>query len=380
MKVIKLNENWYEEALKLSEYAFQYKVPEEEKEKLFDMMKEHHELYGILDGDELAANMHFLPLEVFLGGKKMRMGGLAGVATYPEYRRQGHVREMLEFTLQKLKEEGYPLSMLHPFKVSFYRKYGWELFSDRLVSTLTSEDLTVHKKVEGTVKRVAKEAHNSEIDLLYDAFAEPFAGMLVRDRAWWENSVYRDYTLGVYYNKEKQPKGYILYKVKDKKMTAAEFVPLNEEARHGLWNFICQHDSMIKELVMITHKDEPIFHLLPDPRIKAEIKPYFMARIVDAEAFLKEYPFKEGKVTLHITDEYASWNNGSFSVSEEKAEKTGESSEGISLSINDLAAILFGYQSVEALSLIGKVKGEKTELEKFSSMLPGLTPFFYDFF
>ncbi len=52
------------------------------------------------------------------------MGGVAGVATYPEYRRSGYVKELLQHSLQTMKKDGYTVSMLHPFAVSFYRKYG----------------------------------------------------------------------------------------------------------------------------------------------------------------------------------------------------------------------------------------------------------------
>lgn len=381
MNVIQLDSKWYLDAVRLSEYAFQYKVPEEKLENTFRMMDKHHELYGILEGNELAAKLHFLPLEVFFAGKKVKMGGLAGVATYPEYRRKGLVKDMLTFTLEKMKKEGYSLSMLHPFKVSFYRKYGWELFSRRLKSILTSDDLVIKKRVPGSVKRYTKESHHSEIELLYDVFAERYTGMLVRDREWWEQSVYEENFTAVYYNEENQPKGYILYQIKDRKMTVSEFVPLNEEARHGLWNFICQHDSMIRELEMVTHEHEPLFHALPDPRFTAEIRPYFMARIVDAEAFLKEYEFKGTNLLLNVTDEHAPWNTGSYSIGQDGTAKTEPVQEkGISLSINSLAAILFGYQTASSLAEIGEITGDEEEIKQFEESLPGYKPFFYDFF
>lgn len=58
------------------------------------------------------------------------MGGIAGVATWPENRRGGLVSKLLSKALARMNEEGQVLSCLHPFSVPFYRKFGWELYTD----------------------------------------------------------------------------------------------------------------------------------------------------------------------------------------------------------------------------------------------------------
>ena len=57
--------------------------------------------------------------------------------------------------------------------------------------------------------------------------------------------------------------------------------------------------------------------MLDDGDIYQTIKPYFMARIVDVKAFLKQYPFAaETPESFHfvVTDPLAPWNNGTFGV------------------------------------------------------------------
>lgn len=124
MNVIKLKEDKFREALRLSEYAFQYKANEEWIEQKIARMKESHQIYGIMEGEELAAKLHLIPFHIYIGKEKFKMGGVAGVATYPEHRRSGYVKELLQHSLQTMKRDGYSVSMLHPFAVSFYRKYG----------------------------------------------------------------------------------------------------------------------------------------------------------------------------------------------------------------------------------------------------------------
>ncbi|ONG92843.1 GNAT family N-acetyltransferase [Bacillus cereus] len=385
MNVIRLKEDKFREALRLSEYAFQYKVEEERMQQQLTRMKESHEVYGIMEGNDLAAKLHLIPFHIYIGKEKFKMGGVAGVATYPEYRRSGYVKELLQHSLQTMKKDGYTVSMLHPFAVTFYRKYGWELCANLLVCHLTKSDLVMKKQVNGTVKRFNKENHPEEVEKLYETFAERFSGMLVRNEKWWLQAVYEDLTLAIYYDENKTAAGYMLYKIENYKMTVDEFVPLHNEARNGLWNFIYQHDSMIKELEMTVSENEQLLYTLQEPRVKTEIKPYFMGRIVDVEQFLKQYELNwnnvQQEVILHITDSFAPWNNVSvrlanyeITIIEEPMDK------GIKLDINALSTILLGYKRPLELNELELISGSEEEIRAFENVVPVHKPFIYDFF
>ncbi|PGZ52826.1 acetyltransferase [Bacillus cereus] len=385
MNVIRLKEDKFREALRLSEYAFQYKVEEDRLQQQLTRMKESHEVYGIMEGNDLAAKLHLIPFHIYIGKEKFKMGGVAGVATYPEYRRSGYVKELLQHSLQTMKKDGYTVSMLHPFAVTFYRKYGWELCANLLVCHLTKSDLVMKKQVNGTVKRFNKENHPEEVEKLYETFAERFSGMLVRNEKWWLQAVYEDLTLAIYYDENKTAAGYMLYKIEKSKMTVEEFVPLHNEARNGLWNFICQHDSMIKELEMTVSENEQLLYTLQEPRVNTEIKPYFMGRIVDIEQFLKQYELNwnniQQEIILHITDSFAPWNNVSvrlanyeITIIEEPMDK------GIKLDINALSTILLGYKRPLELNELELINGSEEEIRAFEKIVPVREAFIYDFF
>ncbi|COE92488.1 MULTISPECIES: GNAT family N-acetyltransferase [Bacillus cereus group] len=385
MNVIRLKEDKFREALRLSEYAFQYKVDEDRLQQQITKMKESHEVYGIMEGENLAAKLHLIPFHIYIGKEKFKMGGVAGVATYPEYRRSGYVKELLQHSLQTMKKDGYTVSMLHPFAVSFYRKYGWELCANLLVCHMTKSDLVMKKQVNGTVKRFNKESHPEEVEKLYETFAERFSGMLVRNEKWWLQAVYDDLTLAIYYDENKTAAGYMLYKIEKSKMTVEEFVPLHNEARNGLWNFICQHDSMIKDLEMTVSENEPFLYTLQEPRVKTEIKPYFMGRIVDVEQFLKQYELNWNNVQqeaiLHITDSFAQWNNITVRIANHEITIIEEPiDKGIKLDINALSTILFGYRRPLELNELELISGSEEEIRAFENVVPVRKPFIYDFF
>ncbi|MBG9498487.1 acetyltransferase [Bacillus thuringiensis] len=385
MNVIRLKEDRFREALRLSEYAFQYKVDEERLQQQLTKMKESHEIYGIMEGDDVAAKLHLIPFHIYIGKETFKMGGVAGVATYPEYRRSGYVKELLQHSLQTMKKDGYTVSMLHPFSVSFYRKYGWELCANLLVCHMTKSDLVMKKQVNGTVKRFNKENHPEEVEKLYEIFAERFSGILVREKNWWLQVVYDDLALAIYYDENKTAAGYMLYKIENYKMTVEEFVPLHNEARNGLWNFICQHDSMIKELEMTVSENEPLLYTLQEPRVKTEVKPYFMGRIVDVEQFLKQYELNwnnvQQEVILHITDAFAPWNNVTVRLANHEITIVEETTEkGIKLDINALSTIMFGYKRPLELNELELISGSEEAMWSFENLVPVRKPFIYDFF
>ncbi|MBM7692398.1 putative acetyltransferase [Peribacillus deserti] len=387
--IIQLPGERRKEALDLSMYAFQYKVKEEDiPEKLNHYA--HQDIYGILKEDELVAKMHLLSHEVMIQGTRFKMGGVASVATYPEHRRSGMVDALLKEALLIMREKGQTLSYLHPFKISFYRKYGWEIFSSLKKVKLDREDLKPLPSAPGRIVRYNKETHPPEANEVYEKFALQFGGMLTRTPYWWNYSVYHDYTLAMYYDHNGEAQAYMLYKAADKLINVQEYVSLNFEGYRAMWNFICQHDSMVEKAEIITSIHDPFPSYIDQPKVKTELIPYFMARIVDVEGFLTQYTFNEleKKLVISVTDEAAEWNNKIYMISNKevtvlKADEWNDSdtrNEAITLSINALTSVLLGAQTAETLAALGQITGQPDKLLAFQKAIPNIKPFFYDFF
>ena len=391
MEIRKLTEEDFIQSLKLSMYAFQYRVPKDEIASGMEKLKDQKVL-GIWEQNSLAAKLHIIPLSVHMGGEEWKMGGIAGVATYPESRRGGYVKSLIMESLKQMRAEEQIVSLLAPFDFPFYRKFGWEILCENKKVIIEKEQLKFLNKQPGFLKRYSKETHNDDIERVYQQHSNSFQSMLVRDTKWWLEHVYNeDSTAAVYYNQSNEAIGYILFNLKDRKMKVQEMVALKHEARIGLWNFICQHDSMIDKVAINLSIHDPFPYFLPQPKVKMEISPYFMARIVDVESVLRRFPFlKETEgLFLHVDDVYASWNNGSFLIGKGKVkafkEKEGSRCtnpprKGIQLSINALSAILFGYKRPNDLYEMGYLQGAKQEVDKFEMMIPNMKSSFYDFF
>lgn len=66
-----------------------------------------------------------LPMRQNVRGSVFAMLGLTGVATHPLARRQGYVRALVNRMLGEMRDEGYAITALYPFRPSFYARYGY---------------------------------------------------------------------------------------------------------------------------------------------------------------------------------------------------------------------------------------------------------------
>ncbi|MFC4601435.1 GNAT family N-acetyltransferase [Cohnella hongkongensis] len=397
MEIRQLTTQDYDERMALSQFAFQLRWTEEQLEQRRRTYRPEQD-WGVFDGqNKLLSALTVLPLEVWVQGRKMAMGGVAGVATWPEARRQGCVGRLLSQALETMRKEGQSLSMLHPFSFPFYRKYGYELTIERKKYAIETRLLPSRKETPGEVRRM-KKPDAAVLDAVYSAYASRYNGTLARSGEWWtERSLREEGPAAVYFNEEGTPEGYVYYNCLDGKMTVHEMAALSETARTALWTFIANHDSMIGETTLIAPVDDGLPYLLGDPRIGQELIPYFMSRIVDAEAFAKQYAWEKGasaeSALLQLEDRHAPWNAGTFRLSwSEDGEGTLErldsgtgqdsesGSEAIVCDIQTLTAMLLGGRKPTWLASVGRLSGPHESLRRLERRIPERTPFLMDFF
>lgn len=238
----------------------------------------------------------------------------------------------------------------------------------------------------------------SVLEAVYTAYASRYNGTLARSADWWADRVRRQEGMAaVYYNESGSPEGYLLYDCLNRKMTVQELAALNETARAAIWTFIANHDSMINETILDAPLDDDLPYLLDDPRIGQEVVPYFMSRIVDAQAFTEQYAWNGGKdgesVLLRIEDRHAPWNDGAFRLSWSEAgqgklerleggavQEAVGSGEAICCDIRALTAMLLGGRKPTWLASVQRMSGPAESLRLLERRIPERTPYLMDFF
>ncbi|MFD0674738.1 enhanced intracellular survival protein Eis [Cohnella sp. GCM10027633] len=392
MTIRRLNGEDFEERMALSEFAFQFRFGENDLESIRKKWKPEHD-WGYFDDDgRLLSAATVIPFETWAQGRKLAMGGVAGVATWPDARRQGCVRQLLLHSLEQMRKDGQSVSLLHPFAFAFYRKFGWEMTVERKQYTLSAAQLPKREDAPGSVKRVAK-PDVAMLNRVYEAFASRYSGTLVRTDEWWADKwLSKKGTWAVYENDSGEPEGYLLYEVMNRKLTVLDWASTTEAARVSLWTYVSNHDSMVDEVTLTVPVDDPQTFLLADPRIKQEVIPYFMSRIVDAEAFVRHYAWAPGgaegeTLTLRLSDAHAQWNEGAFQLSWsadgqgklERGEATG-AGPTLTTDIQGLTALLLGNRRPAFLAQVGRVGADAEAIALLERRIPARTTHLADFF
>ncbi|MGB9682407.1 MAG: GNAT family N-acetyltransferase [bacterium] len=367
----------YDRVLQLMTYCFPWL--NEVKSKAKELLERYIPQDAILgyydESNVLIAMLFIIPFDIYIYGASFGMGGIATVSSMPEGRHGGRVAELLRASLKIMKERRQLVSMLGPFSYEFYRKYGWELGFERINYTIPIEQFSSFNKKVGTVKPF-REEDLSILDAIYMEYVEKHNCCAIRNELLWRDFVLqdpyrRDYPRYAYlwFNNENRARGYIVYSIKEGKMNIYEMIYLDQEAKEGLFWFIFAHQAQIREASWSTTPDERLHLDLPNPRIKIEVSPGMMFRVVDVKEALLNRTYRKD-INIHfsisISDRDAEWNNRSFSVEIRNGNiEVNEVSRGeLSCTIQTFSQIFTGYVTPEEAFIRKKLLGDAKVVEE----------------
>lgn len=390
MEIRQLSAHDYDDIFALSQFAFQYKLS---KSDIDDKKAEadRHTIWGYMDGEEIAAKLHLIPLTCYIGGKPFKMGGISSVATWPEYRRQGMVKKLLYHALKHMKQTGQTVSFLHPFSFSFYHKFGWAHVFNQKHYSIPVDKMKGSWNGKGYVRR--GKLDTPLLNAIYTDYAQNFSGTLKRDEKWWKQRVFKKIEdIAIAYSEDDTPEGYIHYQVQNDVLTVKELVYRNWNGWKLLLELIANHDSMVETIEMDVPENDPLTEFVYEPRFEQQIQPFFMARIVDVLSFLRAYPYSEANVaksiSLNIVDEFFPENDGHYTIKHDgehisvERKVSIEDTNVIHCSIQQLTKMFMGYVRPMDLYYLGLISGSKVEVEKLDNILPNQQTYFTaaDFF
>ena len=124
--------------------------------------------------------------EIVWGGNTALMGGIAGVVTHPDFRRQGHAGALLEDAARYMSTNGYELGMLFTGIHAFYRQHGWRAVPFLLFKAQL-EAVPEASHTDYTFRRFDPGRDMESVASLYAAFNRIRTGTLVRTLTYWRN-------------------------------------------------------------------------------------------------------------------------------------------------------------------------------------------------
>ncbi|MDD4797102.1 MAG: GNAT family N-acetyltransferase [Eubacteriales bacterium] len=175
------------------------------------------------DDGKLMAGMDLLPYTQQFDGHWVGMGGIGGVCTKPEYRRQGHIRQLFRLVFEEMYQRGDVFSYLYPFSVAYYRQYGYETAGAVHIYSMPLATLHCHK-LRGSAEQFLSEMYGDDagdpgpIVAVYEAWSAGHNLAVERTGAAWRkllevdpaNAKTRAYLLR---NPQGQPAAYVVFRV-----------------------------------------------------------------------------------------------------------------------------------------------------------------------
>lgn len=372
-----IHTGWNSEEIKLAKYP----------------ILQNARVFGWFDDATLVSQIALYPMQMNIYNTIYKMGGITGVATYPEYSGIGLMNDLIKKILGIMRECSQSISCLYPYSIPYYRSKGWEIVSDKITFSIKDSQFPKVPKVNGVVRRVT--LNNKDFLELYHTFALQTHGALLRDSLCWEE-YWRwdteDIQIALYYDTQHRATGYIVYLLDNDIFKIKEMIWLNQEARYGIWHFINAHQSMFDKIEGSNYNNENLAFLLEDGHIVETIQPYIMARIVDVEQFLHQYPFDriafDTEFCFIVHDEILEWNNKAFllqfnnnSVELKVLDpKECNATHRATLSIQTLTTMLLGYKRPLYLQQIERLVADEASIDILEDIIPEGKAYFSDYF
>lgn len=281
---------------------------------------DHSNGYGFFNDDKLTSYIMVNKFKSEVFGHHVPMAGIGYVASYPEYRGQGHISKLMKEILNDLHDEGIPFTNLAPFSESFYRHYGFSnsiyqkeyRFSGGALRTFKLprtghvirgkwDDLMVQN---GVIQLYERQLHTDDE-----------RNTVIREAWWWNrmDTYYHNRNIAVYIDSNGRPISYLIYRIQGDVFLADELYSITAKGLVSLLGFMGSHAGAIKEFRMTLPEHSLISELFPEQnQLKISLHPYMMSRIVNfAKMITYMKPLQEGTFNLEvISDDECPWNIG----------------------------------------------------------------------
>jgi len=359
------------EFMSLCRYAFGNWSNEAVKDEEVSWL-EPGETLCVFEDNRIVSGLICYSLKQNIRNKIMRMGGIGAVATYPEMRRKGYVKALMKEVFRKMKEMDIPVSMLSPFKESYYQQYEYAVTTGHLELKFNPAAIP-REEIAGDIAVIRTDSANSwERYLRFQQKAVQKIHGLVNPGISKINHLYSKCrnSMFVFFSRDNYDIAFIRYSKSYKEKGEIEIDEVfwfDEAGRKAVFSFLSLHLDQIDEISMPVAFGVNFYNWFDNAtaHLSASIKNNpWMVRIIDVKKALEGIPVgKEGQIIISIEDKYCPWNEGNYLISGADGIlhclETVASAE-IALNISELSALLYGSFSPEEIA--GKFNGKVSSM------------------
>ena len=336
------------------------------KEAENDTGDKHEYLYGAFDDDHvMRCTLSAPPRQVNYYGQFVPMAAVGGVASLPEARKGGNMRNLITFMLQDAKARGDKLSALYPFSHEFYRKFGYEVCARKKHVFLLMDALKNYPD-HGSVQQFFPGMDETVLQNIYQTWIQEcnltFESAGKQQKKWDKNPYTDRHYVYIWYDDDGTAKSYLHYSRETQKEELIykihELCYTCREGLFGMFGFMKRLSAQSRGFSWdIPEPLDPLL-MFPEPYIvQSEMHEYVfgMARLVDIPWCLenKPWPQVQDTLTIRVTGDVLSENNGVYKVTLGEKITCEKISDDVvadmETSIQVLSMLALGTQNAETL-------------------------------
>jgi predicted acetyltransferase len=351
--------------------AFSFSIPISEKEKYLErhesLFEEGKKYCTAFDESKLICGFNIHDLNMTFRGAPMKTGGIGDVCSRNDCRGKGGISFVFDNALKYMKENNFILSALYPFNFNFYRKYGYEIFTDSTSYDISSSTLYFEKNNEDIIIE-EMDFPDEETKIYYNEFASKNYNLVQRDDINWKNSLRNFFSTEiksgiVKFKQNNLMKGLIRYFYKNingkNKLIIKDLIFSDENIKKSIFSYIKSLSYQISDLSILVPSDFLIWPYLGDYPKQKTSGGNCMIRIIDIEK-LNDIKFisQDTSINIEIIDHNCSWNNGiwSLTVNDNRLYIEKTSKAHIKTDIGTLSSILSGFTNIKDMISVKRIE------------------------
>ena len=293
-------------------------------------------------------------------GAWVPMVGVGGVASLPEHRSGGAIRQIFEAELPRCRAEGVVFTMLYPFSHSFYRKFGYELCQMVQGWEVDTAALS-HLRCGCKARMVAGKEDYPALRAVFEAHFGRYNTAVLREDRHWESLLSKEPCKERVYSylleDGEGPLAYVIFQAKEataysKRGQVREMAWARPQGFREALGFLYRLSAQYDSFTIPLPEDAPLAALLSESYdIKPLVMDQPMARVLHVPKALAGKPCPEGAAyTIAVEDQLLPENSGTFQVRCQNGETTVERTAApadLTLDVRTLTQLLLGTLSLE---------------------------------
>ncbi len=279
------------------------------------------------------------------------------------------------------------ISVLYPFKFSFYRRYGYENCAEFGWIITPPKNILLPKDFQPlNIKEVT---HDESFEIcmpIRERIGAKFNLTIFDDPEFWKYNHLKKKSKVFVIEDKGENVGYFTTHLEKRegpwnvRLILSNVIVDSEAARLTVFDYIKKHTDQNKDFSYPFLGDERVtdyFDDLWEGDFKYHITGGPMFRVVDVMKAMELLEFDKNlelTFSMKIDDEYAPWNSDPMLVTikngKAKVTKTTDQEIEFSTDIKAFTQLFVGYRTIYDLKDINKVKIKKKDLKKFDKVFP----------